>query len=118
VETEVKEISGNIWDYYDKGNWIVITTNGTIKQNGECVMGRGVALDAKIRFPEFPLKLGYMIEHAGNIVADFPKYRIITFPVKNNWFEKADINLIEKSCRALKELMRVSKMLDKFSIIY
>jgi len=43
----MKEVIGNIWNYYNKGNWIVITTNGTIKKNGEAVMGRGVALEAK-----------------------------------------------------------------------
>lgn len=38
----MREINGsNIWDFYNKGFWIAITTNGTVKKNGEAVMGRG-----------------------------------------------------------------------------
>jgi hypothetical protein len=50
----VKEIVGNIWDYYDKGHWIVITTNGIVNKNGEAIMGRGVALEAAKKFKDLP----------------------------------------------------------------
>ena len=40
----MKEVKGDIWNFYNKGYWIVIPTNGTVKRNGEAVMGRGVAL--------------------------------------------------------------------------
>ena len=36
-------IKGNIFDYIGKVDAICITTNGTIKSNGELVMGAGVA---------------------------------------------------------------------------
>lgn len=97
----MKEIKDDIWKYYDQGNWICITTNGFVKNNGECVMGRGVALQCKQRFPMFPKILGDAIVKNGNVVNMFVNYRLITLPVKHNWWEKADLELIEKSIKAL-----------------
>ena len=50
----MKEITGDIWDYHKQGHWIVITTNGTVKSNGEAVMGRGIALQARAKFIQHP----------------------------------------------------------------
>lgn len=106
----MKEVIGDIWDYHKQGHWIVITTNGTVKTDGSCVMGRGVALQAKQRFPNLPLELGSRIRgcampygewSVGNNLKGFYNYKIITFPVKHNWWEKADLVLIEESCRQL-----------------
>lgn len=100
----MKERTGNIWDYYDKGHWIVITTNGTVKKNGEAVMGRGVALEVKQRFPWLPYALGEKLNKNGNKCYWFNEIRIISFPVKHNWWERADVMLIENS---LKDLVRI-----------
>ncbi len=100
----MKEVQGNLWDYHKQGNWIVITTNGTIRKDGACVMGRGVALQAKTRFPKLPYELGELLEAHGNKLFMFGEYKIITLPVKHNWFEVADLNLIEEG---LKELATV-----------
>lgn len=100
----MKEVKGNIWDYYDKGQWIVITTNGTIKKNGACVMGRGVAKTARDRFPNLDKVLGRAIDRFGNqvfVLNSISDARLISFPVKHNWQEKADLKLIERSCRQL-----------------
>jgi hypothetical protein len=91
---------GDLWDFYDNGEWIVITTNGTVKKNGEAVMGRGCALEAKTKYPQLPLELGNYIRNNGNrvfIVQDF----IMTLPVKHNWYEKANLKLIETSLQRL-----------------
>jgi len=40
----MKYIKDDIWKYHDRHTPIVITTNGYVKRNGECVMGRGIAL--------------------------------------------------------------------------
>ena len=97
----MKEIFGNIWDYHKQGDWIAITTNGTVKSNGECVMGRGVAKQAKMLYLELPSDLGTLIKLQGNYLYLFSKYKIITFPVKYNWHEKASIKLIEQSAKEL-----------------
>lgn len=97
----VKEIKGNIWDYHDKGHWIIITTNGTIKANGEAVMGRGVALQAKRRYPSLPQDLGKAIIFRGSKLWSWPEFRLMTFPTKNDWRNKSDLSLIETSCKEL-----------------
>jgi len=98
----VKEVSGNIWSYHGKGYRIVVTTNGTIKGDGSCVMGRGIALQARKKFPYLPQELGSLIEDWGNRVHRLDQYRLISFPVKHNWWEKADLELIEESTKQLK----------------
>jgi hypothetical protein len=97
----MKEIYGDIWNYYNKENYICITTNGFIKNNGCAVMGRGIALQCSKKFPEFPKLLGDAIFKDGNIVHIFNKYHIITIPVKHNWYEKGDLFLIEESIKQL-----------------
>ena len=91
------EITGDIWKYHDAGFPIVITTNGFINKRAECVMGRGVALDMKQRYPEFPGKLATHIRMNGNRVGFFKPYNVFTFPTKHNWYEKSDLVLIEQS---------------------
>jgi len=102
----LKELQEDIWKYWEKGNWIVITTNGNIKKNGEAVMGRGLALEAKQRFPDLPKQLGERLREYGNKVFTFTKFRIITFPVKHKWYEKADLKLIEESCKGLNTIFQ------------
>ena len=97
----MKTVKDDIWKYYNQGYWITITTNGFVKNNGECVMGRGIALQAKTKFPELPLMIGQAIHQYKNKPLVLPNHRLITFPVKHNWFEKADLELIEQSCKLL-----------------
>lgn len=93
------EVTGNLWTF--PADVRVITTNGTIKKNGECVMGRGCALEAKVKYPDLPLILGQAIAGLGNEAFWIPigGAIIVTFPVKHNWYEKADMRLIEQSAR-------------------
>lgn len=95
------EIRGNIWDYHQKGEWVVITTNGSIKQNGQAVMGAGVAKQAARRFPSLPNRLGFAIRFFGNNVVMFTDLKIATLPVKVNWMNSANINLIVDSIQEL-----------------
>lgn len=92
----MKIIKANIWNYKDKGT-IIIPTNGFVKKNGECVMGRGLALQAKQRYPDLPFLLGQHIKTHGNTIGYFYKYDLISFPVKHNWWEQANLELIEHS---------------------
>lgn len=99
----MREIKGNIWDFYveDPLNYICITTNGFVKKNGECVMGRGCAQQCRDRFPEFAKELGKSIVDTGNRVYLFEKLRILTFPTKRVWWENSDLELIRKSTEQL-----------------
>ena len=100
------EVKGNMWDA--DVDAFVITTNGFVKKNGEAVMGRGCALEAKEKMPTLPKDLGAEIKKHGNIPHSFAyeneegeSITIYTLPVKHNWWEKADIKLIEDSLSEL-----------------
>lgn len=114
----MKEITGDIWHFHSEGNFIVISTNGFVKNNGQNVMGRGVALQAAQRFPNLAAELGVKIKEDGNQVYCFREYRIITFPVKHTWFESADIDLIKKSTEQLLKLSQHLAMLNVVTQIY
>lgn len=104
----MKEITGDLWSYRDKG-YIVITTNGTVKLNGECVMGRGVALQAKNKFSGIAKQLGTLIKVYGNhvyLLSTAEGAQLISFPVKHHWAEKADLPLIKRSVQELKTLAK------------
>ena len=106
------EVVGNLWTYKTPDgrdpDCRVITTNGTFKKNGEAVMGRGCALEAKQRFPDIARLLGDGLKRRGNIVQFLKQYDdgmvrwdLVSFPVKHNWHETADIRLIGKSAAVL-----------------
>jgi hypothetical protein len=103
----MKEVFGNLWEF---DGIIAITTNGFVKRVGTCVMGRGCAKQATIRFPGLPHKLGTRISAEGNHVFYFPEHKLITFPVKHTWWEVADLGLIERSARELLKLIEVKKI--------
>ncbi len=97
----MKEARGNLWDF--PATFRVITTNGTIKRNGAVVMGRGCAMEARDRFPMLDQELGHRIQHSGGNHVHVLSNGIISFPVKHNWWEQADPELIERSARELQE---------------
>lgn len=88
---------------------VVITTNGTVKKNGEAVMGRGCALEAAQRFPSLPALLGEHLQFDGNHVGVFVnedldathEFDLVTFPVKHHWRERASLELIIRSAQEL-----------------
>ena len=100
----MREETGDLWSFYQAGEWVVIPTNGSVRRDGACVMGRGLALDTKVRFPHLPELLGEYIKRYGNIPFCFIPERIITFPVKHRWYEMASLTLIGASTERLAEL--------------
>ena len=104
------EVKGNLWSYLPDATVRVITTNGSLKKNGENVMGAGCAYEAARQFPSLPEQLGKRFKKKGNIVQMFSPdtfgtdYILITFPTKNEWHENADPDLIFKSACLLADL--------------
>lgn len=91
-----------------------ITTNGTVKANGEAVMGRGCAAEAKARIPGLARSLGnYLKEHGNRVMAHatrgaggiFYHPQLVFFPVKHQWFEHADLALIRRSAEQLSDMV-------------
>lgn len=94
---------------------ICITTNGTIARGGKGVMGRGVALQATQRIPGIKKTLGqYLLEHGNHTgvleqcvrstVAFTEYFALVAFPVKHEWHEQADLELIRRSAIELRAL--------------
>ena len=97
----MQEVNGDLWDFHNAVNWIVIPTNGAIRQDGGCVMGRGLALAASRKFVSLPYQVGTMLGFSGNHVFEFPEFRIYSFPTKHHWRQKADLALIVRSAEEL-----------------
>ena len=100
-------IEANVDLWLEPADAKCITTNGFVKKNGEAVMGAGVAHQAQQRFAHFPETLGWALQNWGNkviILDEIGGVAYIAFPVKYNWGEKANLELIKKSAE---QLMRI-----------
>ena len=97
---------GDIWNNHSDGDFIVIPVNKTVNKNNEIVMGAGLALDAKIKFPLLPSILySYYNKNTCQFVYLFPSYKIFTFLSKWDWYQPSFLPLIENSTRELANLV-------------
>jgi len=93
----MKTVTKDIWEFRDT-HWIVIPTNL------QGPMGRGLAQQAKTRWPGLELRWKRQCAQEGRTVFwSGPDYNIslILFPVKYRWKEPADLKLIEKSLETI-----------------
>lgn len=99
------ESTGNLWDHYrlNPHAWLAITTNGVVRADGACVMGRGIARQAADRWPGLPYTLGGLIQEGGNHVYAVEPWRVLGLPVKHRWDRPADLGLITRSLGELAE---------------
>lgn len=93
----MKEVIADIWDY--PADYRCVTTNGIIMKNGELVMGGGIALQAKLRYPALPARLGKLVKMFGNKPFFFDEFNIISFPTKQDWKNDSIMELIESSAK-------------------
>lgn len=103
----MKIVKGDLWVY--PADIRIVSTNGSVRGDGCAVMGRGCAFEAAQRYIMLPRKLGVMLKKHGNHVFSFPDCNIITFPVKHQWHEDADLQLIERSVKELRQFLQVGK---------
>ncbi len=104
------EIAGNLLTVHERGHCIVVPTNGTVKRDGACVMGRGIALEIKKKHPSLAFWLGNCISRGGNQLYHNEEYNIITFPVKHKWQEDASLDLIRNSSSQLLALWKTKRL--------
>ena len=99
----MREVTGDLWTI--KADARVIPANGSVRRDGAAVMGRGVALQAKRRYPKIEFTRGIQLTAYGNHVGRcyYNKKVLLFFPVKRIWQEKAHLPLIERSCQELVE---------------
>jgi hypothetical protein len=97
------ETVGDIWEHADRGEIIVITTNGSLTRDGRAIFGRGVARQAALRFPEFADELGKLLAELGSHVFDLGN-GVVTFPVEETPWSLPDLRIIARSARELRLL--------------
>jgi len=98
----VQEASDDIWNYQGRAV-IAITTSGSYARTGKAVMGRGVARQAALRFPELPLQLGEFLQKEGNHVHRLAG-DIVSFPVEESAWACPELRLIARSAEELREM--------------
>jgi len=120
----MKEIIGDIFTSMSDGETdsICITTNGIVGADNKAIMGAGTAGEAARRYPSVRKTLGKALNAFGNLpyvigmigldgnfqdtdaaLIKEKKYRCLlwSFPTKNDFRFKSDMNLIIKSCQLM-----------------
>lgn len=110
---------GNIFNekrrYNNSGNVaIFITTNNVITNGGKLVMGAGIALEAKTRWPSLPKLFADHIKefHSGKkFYGVIPPFEVVdrhgeisyigALQTKTDWKKKSSLKLVRKSLREL-----------------
>lgn len=103
----MRENRGNIWSVIGTADALCVTTNGMVKNDGALVMGGGIALEAKTRYPNIQYDLGTAVKKFGNIpiaAATDGKTSIVSFPTKDDYRDPSDFFLIAKSAGLLKDM--------------
>ena len=90
---------------------VVVTTNGVIRKNGDAVLGKGQALEAKKLVPGLEHQLGEYLRRYGNRAFYMGVHRVVdrltslvTFPTKHHYRDNSDLDLIMRSAVQLKEI--------------
>lgn len=110
----MKQSTEDLFEARMRYDAICITTNGSLKHRQakvgmpvpvpRAVMGRGVAAAAKAAWPWTERRLGELIAGNGNhvhILCMEPTLVLVSFPVKHEWNQPADLELIAQSAKEL-----------------
>jgi hypothetical protein len=103
-------VQGDMWSAWDEADLFVITTNATLKKDGALVMGRGIAVQARDRFPGLDLALGHAIGVSGReygllVSPRWPRAKLGAFQVKHHYYERASLRLIRRATGCLAEFI-------------
>ena len=96
---------GNIFDDYDKLDYVGITTNSILNKKGELVMGAGIAKTAKELFPQLPVLFGSQIKAKGvecKYYGLLLQGKFLAFQTKRHWKDKSSIDDVIRSINMLK----------------
>jgi hypothetical protein len=99
----MKHMYGNLWNFHSLGP-ICITTNSIIRKDNTLVMGAGIALQAKQRFPDVPGTLAGLVRKYGNRAFYLSIPNLFSFPTKHDWKDRSDIDLIAQSCHDIVDI--------------
>ena len=96
------EAVDDIWNYHGKAI-VAITTSGSLTKSGKAVLGRGVARQAGLRFPDLPVRLGELLRLHGNHV-QLVDHGLVSFPVEESAWACPELRLIARSAEELRAL--------------
>lgn len=111
----IKPIKADLWSYWGNCDALCVTTNGSIKKSGECIMGRGCALEAAQRFPGVALHLGRKIQQDGHRVCIAPGTTIpligiptalVSFPTKPGDTQIQNVQMLQQVLDRFKTQVR------------
>ncbi len=117
----MREITGDIFKLAQKGDAILVTTNGCVKKDGTAVMGRGIAKQAAERYPGIAKTLAECIKLYGNMASWLGVWDgvdVFSLPTKQDWRTKSDIELIQASCERIATLVAIDGHGPKINNIY
>ena len=100
---------GDMWTAFTTADLFLITTNSTIRKDGALVMRRGIARQARDRFPGLAASLGQHIlktcgslgEYGLLVSSRWPEAKLGAFQVKAHYSQPADLKLIRHSTAML-----------------
>ena len=100
---------GDMWPAFATAGLFLITTNSTIRKDGALVMGRGIARQARDRFPGLAVNLGrYILNTCGRlgnygllVSPRWPEAKLGAFQVKVHYSQPASLELIRHSTAML-----------------
>lgn len=101
---------GDMWSVFEQSDLFCITTNSYIRRDGALVMGRGIARQAALRFPDLPYRAGEEILRRGlaggaYYLITLPNTKIALFQVKRFWKSTANLDLIRGAAGRLYDLL-------------
>lgn len=105
---------GDMWSAWPKSDHFLITTNGSINKSNQLVMGRGIASQAKEKYPGLSERLAQAIHdahmydagHLAHVYGMLLGSKLGIFQVKYHWSDNASIDLITWSTALLEEHAR------------
>lgn len=116
----MKEAQVDLFKILGKVDWACITTNGEIRGDGRAVMGRGIAEQAKTRWPMVAEVLASELRKNGNVPnfigyvdpllrwtfawpppKEMKQTLLWSFPTKHHWRDPSDMGLILQSAQFL-----------------
>lgn len=99
-----------MWSVFHDTGMFMITTNPKEKNDGSIVMGRGIALEAKQRFPTIPHDFGRKLRNADfrniGMIGEYDGTPIWWFMVKDHWARPARLDIIADSSDMLNRFIR------------
>ena len=104
---------GEMWSWWGETDLWLFTGNSCKNQKKESVMGAGLALEVKKRFPHLPAIIGAYLTHLSTYGLMIPPYwkeestkQIGVFQVKHHFKNKAELALIGYSVVRLQQYIK------------